>query len=93
MTIYTAAAHKEQLMNAIAARTSIEVDLAKVTEIDTAGLQLLALAKLEARRRELPLSFVGHSRAVLEAIDVCDMSSFFGDPVLIPSANAAEGVH
>ena len=91
LTIYTAAEQKRQLMKAIDGQKNIEVDLSKITEMDTAGLQLLILAKLESQRRELPLSIVGHSQAVVEVIDICNMSGFFGDPVLIPSENSVQG--
>lgn len=91
LTIYTAEEQKLQLLKAIAGQNCIEVDLSKITEMDTAGLQLLILAKLESRRRAVPLTMVGHSQAVLEVIDICNMSSFFGDPVLLPSENSVEG--
>jgi anti-anti-sigma regulatory factor len=47
MTIYQAQAQKEQLLAALAATEHLELDLSAVTEMDTAGLQLLLLLKRE----------------------------------------------
>ena len=60
-----------------------EIDLSGVSEIDSAGLQLLLLAKREAERYANPLRLTGHSRAVLEVLDLCNLAGYFGDPVLI----------
>lgn len=91
LTIYTAEQQKLQLMQAIEAQNAIVVDLSQVTELDTAGLQLLILAKLESHRRQVPFSMTGHTQAVLTVLDLCNMASFFGDPVFIPSDAAGRG--
>ncbi len=91
LTIYTALEQKKSLMQVIEKQAVIEVDLSRVTEIDTAGLQLLVLAKQESLRRNLPLKMSGHSRSVLDVIDLCNLSAFFGDPVFIPSDATARG--
>lgn len=83
MTIYTALELKEQLLAPLAHCADMEIDLAGVSEIDSAGLQLLILLKQEARARGKTLSITGHSPPVLEIFDVCQLESFFGDPVLI----------
>ncbi|WP_240221440.1 STAS domain-containing protein [Rheinheimera hassiensis] len=90
LTIYTAQQQKEQLMLAIN-RNTIQINLSEVTDMDTAGLQLLILAKLESLRRNIPLIITGHTRAVLDVIELCNLSGFFGDPVFIPSDNADKG--
>ena len=51
--------------------------------MDTAGLQLLILAKREAARQGKSLSIVAHSPAVSQTIDFCNLTAFFGDPVVI----------
>jgi len=81
MTIYTAAALKEELMSHITQQCEHEIDLSEVNEMDSAGLQLLILAKREAARQNAILSFNGHSRAVLEVMDICNMAAYFGDPI------------
>ena len=86
-TIFNAASLKTSLIDAIvqAETPDIDVDLSNVTEIDSAGLQLMVMAKREAASRSKSLHFSGHSGPVLDLIDLCDLTGFFGDPVLIPS--------
>jgi anti-sigma B factor antagonist len=83
MTIYRAAELKEILLPHIDHASVIEIDLSQVSEIDSAGLQLLIAAKLEAMIRDKQLHFVGHSKPVLELLDLCDLGGFFGDQVVI----------
>ena len=85
MTIYFAAQAKEELLSAMAACNEIELNLAHVSEIDAAGLQLLALAKREAADSNKPLHFVAHSQPILDMLDLCNLAGVFGDPVVISS--------
>lgn len=85
MTIYTAAEMKAQLMSELERNAELELDLSQVSEIDTAGLQLLILAKNECQSRNGALRLVSHSPAVLSVLDMCHMTQFFGDPVVISS--------
>ncbi|MCB4361828.1 STAS domain-containing protein [Quatrionicoccus australiensis] len=86
-TIFTAGELKGRLLEAIALCTSgdIEIDLSDVTEIDSAGLQLMIMAKREAAWQSKTIRFCRHSDPVLDLIDLCDLAGFFGDPVLIRS--------
>lgn len=86
MTIYTAAQTKENLLAAMAECHELEMNLAHVSEIDSAGLQLLALAKREAAEQNKPLHFVAHSQAVLDMLDLCNLAGVFGDPVVLSHA-------
>uniref|UniRef100_UPI00051C7B7F STAS domain-containing protein n=1 Tax=Aeromonas finlandensis TaxID=1543375 RepID=UPI00051C7B7F len=54
-----------------------------VSEIDSAGLQLLLVAKKTALQQGSSLALVWHSNAVLELLELCQLSAFFGDPTLI----------
>jgi anti-sigma B factor antagonist len=83
LTIYRAAELKEFIFPQIDRAGVIEVDLSHVTEIDSAGLQLLIAAKLEAMIRDKQLHYVGHSKPVLEVFDLCDLGGFFGDQIVI----------
>lgn len=87
-TIFTAAEIKTRLLDAIrqGSAAEIEVDLADVTEIDTAGLQLMILAKREAAVAGRTIRFANHSAAVLDLIDLTGLAGFFGDPLLIRSS-------
>jgi len=86
MSIYSAAQTKESLLSAMADCNEIEMNLAHVSEIDAAGLQLLALVKREAADSNKPLQFVAHSQAVLDMLDLCNLSGVFGDPVVLSPA-------
>ena len=83
MTIYHALDLKQRLMGALEANANLELDLAQVSEIDTAGLQLLILTKREAARLNKAMTIVAHSPAVKQIIDFCQLTAFFGDPVVI----------
>jgi anti-sigma B factor antagonist len=88
MTIYFAAQTKENLLAAMADCNEIEMNLAHVSEIDSAGLQLLALVKREAADKNKPLHFVAHSQAVLDMLDLCELAGVFGDPVVISASSS-----
>jgi anti-sigma B factor antagonist len=90
MTIYTAADLKNDLMNHMAQPCEREIDLSDVSEMDSAGLQILILAKREAERHGTSLRLTGHSRAVLDVLDMCNLASYFGDPVVF-SCNEKKG--
>ena len=83
MTIYQAQTQKEQLLAALAATEALDLDLAAVPEIDTAGLQLLLLLKREALQQSKQLTIVGHSPMVQRVLDFCHLARVFGDPMLI----------
>ncbi len=87
LTIYTAADSKPKLLAALQAPAT-EFDLSQVTEIDSAGLQLLLLAKREARITGIDLSFTGHSSAVIDCFDLCDLGAAFGDPIVLAGTNS-----
>jgi anti-anti-sigma factor len=86
LTIYNAVETKRQLLDAVRSRKTLELDLSRVGEMDTAGFQLLVLAKREAQHLDRTLRIVAHSPAVLEVIEFYNMVAYFGDPVVIPAA-------
>ncbi len=83
MTIYTALEMKAQLLQHLAKAKELEVDLAQVTEIDSAGLQLLILLKRETAKRNAVLRLSAHSPAVTDVIDTLNLAAYFGDPILL----------
>jgi anti-sigma B factor antagonist len=85
LSIFTAADLRQQLLDAIQAGQEVEVDLSQVSEIDSAGMQLMVAAKREASGRNQLLHFTGHSQAVFEALELCNLSGHLGDPLLIHS--------
>lgn len=86
MTIFRAAELKALLLPQIEQSQELEIDLSRVSEIDSAGLQLMIAAKLEAILRGKELRFTGHSQPVTDMLDLCDLGSFFGDQIVISHA-------
>ena len=62
-----------------------EIDLSGVTELDTAGVQLLMLAKKTALAQQRDVKLVAHSAAVLEVFELLNVAAYFGDPLVMDS--------
>ena len=88
MTIYTSAELKEKLVPALADKRPLEINLARVTEIDSAGVQLLMLAKKECLASEHKMTLTEHSSAVVEVFELMDLVSYFNDPVVLSGSQA-----
>jgi anti-anti-sigma factor len=88
LTIYHALELKPALLDALATTQELELNLSQVSEMDTAGLQLLILLKKEAQRAGKCVRIVAHSQAVSSVIDFCNMAAEFGDPLVIPAHEA-----
>jgi len=89
LTIYHALEQKQFLLDALSATSDLELNLAQVDKMDTAGLQLLVLLKKEAQRADKRVRIVAHSQAVSSVIDFCNMAAEFGDPLVIPAHEAS----
>ena len=89
MTIYHALEQKKLLLDALAEPQVLELDLSQVAAIDTAGLQLLLLAKRESTAAGKALKVTAHSPAVRELIEFTQTAAYFGDPMVIPRSDAA----
>ncbi len=83
ITIYEAPKLKKRLVNHLRKCKELEINLSQVSEIDTAGFQLLMLAKQESNRLDKPLRLVAHSEATLEVLDTYRLAGFFGDQLVI----------
>lgn len=88
LTIYDAAAGKQSLLTALGEVHELEIDLSAVTEIDTAGLQLLIMLKRAAILAAKDVRLVAHSPATLDVIDRYDLAGYFGDPVVMSSRHS-----
>ena len=80
MTIYNAAQIKATLAEAMRGAVELEVDLSGIADIDTAGLQLMLIAK---RHPHCRVRFVNHSPEVLRLIDLANLGGALGDPLFI----------
>lgn len=85
LSIFTAAQLRQQLLDALDTGKDVEVDLSEVNEMDSAGMQIMVAAKREANNRNKQLRFVGHSPAVFDVLELCNLSGHLGDPLLIQS--------
>ncbi len=86
MTIYTAQALKETFLNFCnSGMPELVIDLSEVSELDSAGLQLLLLLKAESQKRAFNLRLMGHSQAIMEVFELLKLSMYFGDPIVIPA--------
>lgn len=84
-TIYKVVELKATLIDALAAAERIELDLAQVARMDSAGCQLLLLAKREATATGKTLAIVAHSPSVQSLIEFYNLAACFGDPLVVPA--------
>jgi anti-anti-sigma factor len=82
LTIYRAQELKDQLFAALASARELELDLGAVTEIDTAGVQVLVALKRAAQAQGRTLRLRAHSTPVLDTLDLLGLAAFFGDPLI-----------
>ncbi|MBS4096824.1 MAG: STAS domain-containing protein [Sulfuricella sp.] len=86
MTIYTAPELKQELLNCLAEHRGIEVSLDGVSDMDSAGFQVLYLLKREATASGKKASFIGPSPAVVDVLEVFKMAPYFEDSRSIRAA-------
>jgi anti-anti-sigma regulatory factor len=79
LSIYTVAALKGDL--AALGPGPVDIDLSGVTDLDTAGLQWMLMAKRLAGRN---VRFIHHSAAVLQMLDHANLAGALGDPLVLP---------
>lgn len=83
MTIFTAAELGEKMTAVIGDARVLEINLSHVNEIDSAGVQLLMLAKKEREKQGYKLSLVDHSGVVVDAFELMGLLAYFNDPVVL----------
>jgi anti-sigma B factor antagonist len=85
LTIYRAM----ELKSALLADPPITViDLSGVTDLDSAGVQLLMLAKKTALAHGRDVQLVGHSPVVLDVFELLNVAAYFGDHLVMDSRAA-----
>lgn len=70
LTIHTAAEQAPRLLGALEEKSVLRVRMSGITELDTAGLQLLLLARREADRLHSTVEFLDASTEVRSALAV-----------------------
>ncbi len=73
MTIYNSAELKKQLLESLPECSQIELDLSQVSEMDTAGFQLLLLVYSEASLLNKTVRLASYSSAISTVFDLYNM--------------------
>lgn len=87
LTIYHAVDIQRGLKPLVETDADWEVDVSAVTEIDTAGIQVLLVSKRTAAGHGGGFRLVKHSRAVIEVLDAMNLAGRFGDPIVMSDAH------
>ncbi len=77
MTIYTVAEHAGKLRENCDTQNGMALDLEKVTEIDSSGVQLLVALKKQLEGTESGLSLKNPSKSVQEVLMLTNLVSMF----------------
>lgn len=80
MNIYNALELKAALMKSIDESEAVDLDLSGVSEFDSAGLQLLLLARKECERGGKQLKFTAKSAQVESVIGLFNLGNLFESP-------------
>ncbi len=83
LTIYEASELKSELDKYLDKCKAMSINLAAVSEIDTACFQVLVMVKRECLKQDKEFTMNSHSPAVFDVLDLLNMESYFGDPVLV----------
>ena len=84
LSIFTAAALRQELLDAFDSGAEVYVDLSQVSEIDSAGLQLIVAARREAALRDRCLRFANPSPTVAELVEFCNLTAELGADCVAP---------
>ncbi|MBN9428340.1 MAG: STAS domain-containing protein [Burkholderiales bacterium] len=74
LCVYTAARYKADWLDAMRDGDGLELDLSRVDEIDSAGLQLLLLLRREAQAQGKPFGVGARSAAVDDLLSFCNLN-------------------
>lgn len=85
LSVYRAGELKQVLLEPLEASPRLELDLSAVDDIDTAGLQLLLLARREARARGGELRIVAQSAAVDDMLALLQLDAALDNVPRSPS--------
>ena len=75
LTIYTAAELSAELLPRLGSTPQMQIDLSQITEMDGAGLQRLIMVTREASKAGTALTLTGHSKAVLESLQLSGLGA------------------
>ncbi|QYK03559.1 STAS domain-containing protein [Shewanella zhangzhouensis] len=87
LTIYQAEELFNEIKSWLKQGEQLIVDLGAVTEIDSAGVQLLLMTSKEQEAHGLSLSLVNHSKVVIKCFEALGVLALFSDPVFIAGSD------
>ncbi|XDD48672.1 lipid asymmetry maintenance protein MlaB [Leptospira sp. WS92.C1] len=91
LTIYDALEFKKKLNEILTKRHPLlEIDLSKITKMDTSCLQILLALKKEAKRKEFTVRLVNHSHSALKLIDLYGLTGFLRDKIKLQKDDLKE---
>ena len=84
MTFPRAIELREALLSALSQRPSpVELDLSSVTELDSAGIQVLLLVKRTAKARNKEVLLVGQNLLVSSTLELLRLDDYLGLPAFM----------
>jgi anti-sigma B factor antagonist len=86
LTIFHAAEAKARFQEELAKGSQMEVDLSQVSEMDTAGAQVLLWLKRQAQASGRTVPFIRHSPAALDVLEQLNLAGLYGDTLVISPA-------
>lgn len=93
MGIYNAAELKQQLQQLLEQTGDLDIALSSVDDLDTAGVQLLALARAECLRLGKRLQLRAPSDAVREVLSLYNLLDGFDIPCATENVTEDEVIH
>ena len=87
LCIYEASELKKNIMGVLEDPRHLEINLAKVTEMDSSGVQLLMLVKKEREEKGHSFSLSNHSDVVLDVFELLGLEGYFKDPIVLQQSS------
>jgi anti-anti-sigma factor len=85
LTVFTVSDLWQALWQVLKGAGEVEIDLGGVSDIDTAGIQLLMVVKMIVEENDQSVRFVNHSKVVVDGFECFDLAGYFGDPLVLQS--------
>lgn len=85
VNIYTVAPIKNHIFDILNNSSKLVINLAEVSEIDSAGFQILLMVKREGHSSKKKTKFISHSISILGALDIFGAVGLFGDQIVVPA--------
>ena len=89
-TIYNVLKLRQSLLEVINRNQNILVDLEKVNDFDTAGVQIFIAAKNTTKQTQKKIKFISHPTCVIAILDSYGLVGFFGDKIVLTAEERKE---